>query len=334
MKHDAEKELLGQYLNGITDDRLSAVIQGWLFGALRDPDMDAEMERRFDGMVVSEEPTEETRERLRKLEDLLTPARPKAISLKRKRMLLRVAAVLIPAFIAAGAFVFLSKPKPQPLAENPIIEGTHVVTEPGHQKKVELADNSQVTVNENSRIVYADDFQVRREVYVDGEAHFVVEKDPGRPFFVRTKYVTIEVTGTEFNVRALEDEERMTVALASGSVRIVADERETSLKPGQEFGFDYATRQSTVAQNSGDGWWAQPIVFRDMTLHEIFERIEGYYGVVLEGKEQFSDPTRYNIGFDRGESVESVLGTISRFSQGFTFSVSGQTIALTKSGGR
>ncbi len=337
MKKAANIELLGQYLDGSTDERMSAIIQGWLCSALDDPQLDAELEGRFGGMVVSGEPTGETHKRYRELERILASGGHVAVpaknqitgKAKRRRVMLRVAAVLLPAFIAAGALLWSSKPKVEPLAENTIIEGTHVVTEPGHRKKVELEDNSAVTVNENTRIVYSDDFKVNREVYVEGEAHFVVEKDPNRPFFVRTKYVTIEVTGTEFNVRAVDGEQSMTVALTQGSVRIIADNHETAMEKGHRYEFDYQSRQADVEPYEDDGWWTEPIEFRDLTLGEIFDRIEDYYGVTLKGKEKLaSDPLRYNIGFDSGEKLETVLGTVSRYCGLFTYSASGETVSI------
>ncbi len=345
MKDASNKKMLRQYLDGCTDDSMSAIVQGWLFCALDDPEIDGELEGQFDRMVVWKEPTGATYERYRKLEHRLThaaspavsPASRPAVRTKRRRILLRVAAVLLPALVMAGALLYPGRetePIVLPLAENTVIEGTQVTAGAGRKKKVELEDSSQVTVNGNSRIVYSDDFSVRREVYVDGEAHFVVEKDPNRPFFVRTKYVTIEVTGTEFNVRAVSGEERMTVSLTQGSVKIMADGKETLLDPGNEYEFDYMSRTSDVEPYSAAGWWSQPMVFHDMTLREIFDMVEDYHGVKLEGKENFTDTLRYNMRFDAGDSVEYILGTVSMFSRGFTFSGSDKTFVVTKTGAR
>ena len=328
MKDAAKKQLLEQYLDGSTDDQMSAVIQGWLFNALADRQIDDELLRQFDAMVVSGEPTSETYKRYQQLEHRLALADRRKLAVRRKHILIRAAAVLIPVLAAVGVLFHLSQPKEKPLAENTMIEGTQVVTEPGRRTKIGLADNSQVTVNENTLMIYSDDFKVRREVYVSGEAHFVVEKDPNVPFFVRTKYVTVEVTGTEFNVRAVDGEERMTVSLEQGSVKIVADDRETTMAKGHRFEFDYASRQSEIVPYADGGWWTQPIVFRDLTLSEIFGRIEEYCGVMLRGKENFTDPIRYNIGFDCGESVENMLGTLSRYSGLFTFSGAGKTFDI------
>ena len=338
MRKESKKELLESYLEGRTDDKLTDVIQGWLCGELDEPGFDAGLEEQFGRMVVSGEPTRKTHLNYKKLHRRLGLGGRARVPLT-KRLAFRVAAVLVPVLLIAGALFYIGRDTNEgdgsvQLAENPVIEGVTVTTQPGTHKNIELQDNSKVTVNGNTKIVYADDFKVRREVYLDGEAYFRIEKDPNIPFFVRTKYVTIEVTGTEFNVRAVGDEQRTTVSLTRGSVNIKAHDGEYTLEPGLEFGFDHENGESTIVPSSGAGWWMQPILFRDLTLVEIFGLMEDYYGVTISGKEGFADTLRYNVGFDRDDTVADVLGILSRYTRKFTFSVRGNSVVLTKTGPR
>ncbi len=73
----------------------------------------------------------------------------------------------------------------------------------GERKQEKLSDGSIVTLNANSRISYKKDFETSgiREVWMDGEVYFEVNKSPDRkPFIVHTDELDIEVTGTRFNV--------------------------------------------------------------------------------------------------------------------------------------
>jgi hypothetical protein len=93
---------------------------------------------------------------------------------------------------------------------------------------VELPDGSEVFLNHSSSVTYDKEFNPRT-IQLQGEAFFFV--DPGQtPFIVKTATGEVKVTGTEFNVKA--DENDMEVEVEGGHVEFNAGEHRKALKKG------------------------------------------------------------------------------------------------------
>lgn len=92
----------------------------------------------------------------------------------------------------------------------------------GSKTTIELPDSSVVILNSGSTLSYPDKFETTsRTVMLVGEAFFEVKKNSKRPFYVKTKDVTIRVLGTKFNVKSYPDENTSETTLVSGSVEIL-----------------------------------------------------------------------------------------------------------------
>ena len=92
----------------------------------------------------------------------------------------------------------------------------------GSKTTIELPDSSVVVLNSGSTLSYPDKFETAsRTVLLTGEAFFEVKKNSKRPFYVKTKDVTIKVLGTKFNVKSYPDENTSETTLVSGSVEIL-----------------------------------------------------------------------------------------------------------------
>lgn len=110
----------------------------------------------------------------------------------------------------------------------------------GSRVKMRLPDGSQVWLNAGSNLKYSSLFgQLNRTVTLNGEAYFVVKPDSGKQFVVTTKYIDIKVYGTEFNVKAYDEEDIVQTTLVRGSVALEGSViskqgiRSIKLKPNQ-----------------------------------------------------------------------------------------------------
>lgn len=92
------------------------------------------------------------------------------------------------------------------------------VTRVGEQKEVLLPDGSLVSMNTATEIMVNYQGSDRKVHFVRGEAYFVVEDNPERPFSVELGARTVSVLGTEFNVRKLSDS--FAVGVTKGSVAL------------------------------------------------------------------------------------------------------------------
>lgn len=131
---------------------------------------------------------------------------------------LRYAAIFIFAFTLTW---FL---KPAPRIETSYIKPHYfnIKVAYGSKTTIELPDSSVVVLNSGSTLSYPDKFETEsRTVILNGEAFFEVKKNSHRPFYVKTKDVTIRVLGTTFNVKSYPDENTSETTLVSGSVEIL-----------------------------------------------------------------------------------------------------------------
>ena len=86
---------------------------------------------------------------------------------------------------------------------------------------ITLPDQTKVTLNRYSSLTYPDRFKEdRREVQLQGEAYFEVEKDARHPFVVKADPVEVEVLGTHFNVEAYPGDAEVKTTLSLSMRRL------------------------------------------------------------------------------------------------------------------
>ena len=99
-------------------------------------------------------------------------------------------------------------------------------TQRGQKSTITLADGSTVMLNAQSRLTYPGQFAGTREVVLEGEAFFLVNHNPDKPFVVRSGHLQTTVLGTSFNIEAFP-EKNIKVTVATGKVRV----RHTNHRP-------------------------------------------------------------------------------------------------------
>lgn len=95
---------------------------------------------------------------------------------------------------------------------------THYSTQIGQQKTIELADQSTVQLNTNSRLQVDYSNDLRRLTLTQGEAHFDVAHDPDRPFEVYVGNRLVRAIGTAFTVHVRKID--VEVIVTEGTVEI------------------------------------------------------------------------------------------------------------------
>jgi transmembrane sensor len=89
----------------------------------------------------------------------------------------------------------------------------------GQERQVSLADGSLITLNTNTLLEVRLTAR-RRDVYLErGEAHFEVDHDAARPFFVHAANTVIRDVGTQFEVRLRADHD-VEVLVNEGRVEV------------------------------------------------------------------------------------------------------------------
>lgn len=169
-------------------------------------------------------------------------------------------------------------------------------------KNITLPDGSKVVLNANSTLKIPSNWNTEadRQVWLEGEAFFQVEKKPAtrQKFVVHAKDLDVSVLGTRFNVNTRHDQS--TVALEEGKVLLTGKgslqqimQRSSGnavleMTPGQVVA---ASQNGVVVHEEKEvvvhsGWVRNELHFNNTRLDEIATMIEDVYGYHL----QINDP--------------------------------------------
>ena len=183
-----------------------------------------------------------------------------------------------------------------------------IETPSGKNLRVILPDSSQVLLNAHSRLSYTQ--KEERLATLEGEAYFEVESDKKHPFIVKTKQLTVEATGTAFNVNAYAPDHVAAVTLVKGKVAVTLDQKKTiSLSPGEKIDYNLATSLYNVNKTNTYKWcsWKDGIlIFRDDPLEYVFKRLGQTYNVEFILKDAELGKYSYKATFE-GESLNEIL---------------------------
>lgn len=129
----------------------------------------------------------------------------------------KIAAIFLIAFMASFySYQFI-------LEDNQQSETAMIVNEVplGSKSLVTLPDGTNVWINAGSKLIYSAGFnQSNRRLTLFGEAFFDVVTDKSKPFFVETHGLEVKATGTQFNVRAYQDEDFIETTLVEGKISV------------------------------------------------------------------------------------------------------------------
>jgi transmembrane sensor len=213
----------------------------------------------------------------------------------------------------------------------------------GSKSEVLLPDSTKVILNSGSTLTYNKDFNVSdRDVKLTGEAYFTVAQGIAIPFNVKAGNIIIKALGTEFNVKAYEDEGIIETTLIKGKVGITQSgqykEEESSLDliPNQKAiyfketgtlkfeetrkidstmtGIAKIEEKKIVVVPKADvdqilAWVQGKLVIRGETLENLCVQLQRKYNVSFEFKNEEIKRIRFS-GILLDETLEQVLNVI------------------------
>jgi len=191
----------------------------------------------------------------------------------------------------------------------------------GHKYEVALSDSSHVWLNSGSWFKFPVFFtEKQRTVELIGEAYFDVFQDKKRPFMVKTNLIGIKVIGTEFNVTAFEDDDKIETTLVEGKVEIrrhkgpLKSER-IILKPNQKADLDIKNDKiliQTVDTELYTSWKDGYFKFADEPFEIIAKIIERNYGIQVQIVDDELKKLKISGSLRRQDSPEKILSLIAK----------------------
>lgn len=207
---------------------------------------------------------------------------------KLKRICFRVAAVLIPVVLIVGLYMQLNS-KVDLFGTS---EYEEVVVDKGERIQIMFQDGTKVYINSDSKLRYPKKFALNtREVFLEGEAYFVVAQNKNRPFIVNLSGPAIHVLGTSFNVQDYPENKDIVVCLDEGNINLtLPTEKKYPVKPGERLVYNKDNQQCTISKMNDmrrlSMWKQNVIVFKDTPLSEVIKILNRWYNVEFKVEDE------------------------------------------------
>ncbi len=184
----------------------------------------------------------------------------------------------------------------------------------GMECHVTLSDGTKIHLNAESRLTYPVCFSSEnRTVQIEGEAYFDVAPDKEHPFIVKTPNISIQVTGTSFNVRAYADEPTESTTLISGSVKIASNKGEFELTPNQHFVYEKTSKEGTINNVNTElytSWESGSFIFMNVPMENVMSYLSKWYGFNYSFGDETSKQVKIGAYLNRYENMNPILNMI------------------------
>ncbi|RZS99989.1 FecR family protein [Aquimarina brevivitae] len=177
-------------------------------------------------------------------------------------IILKIAAVVV---IAIGVYFAL-----------PTSNDYEVKTLATETKDITLPDQSEVKLNALTSIRYdKENWSSQRKVYLDGEAHFKVER--GNKFDIETDMGTVSVIGTRFNVKSRAN--YLEVVCYQGVVSVSAGDEILYLRQNEAIEYRGQDLEKKIVTYDMPSWFDNRSLFYSRPIRDVIEELEWQYGV-------------------------------------------------------
>jgi ferric-dicitrate binding protein FerR (iron transport regulator) len=168
----------------------------------------------------------------------------------------------------------------------------------GSKQKLKLPDGSAVLLAPSATLKFKPGFdKEKREMFLEGEALFEVEKDKTRPFIVYTGSLSTTALGTSFKI--ITNAATVRVQLLTGKVVVKAIKKalpgwkkDVYLLPGQQLNYDAASslvnisgpdmeKKKEMAASVREIILAEQMVFDNTPLQEVLNKLAKHHTVVI-----------------------------------------------------
>ena len=208
----------------------------------------------------------------------------------------------------------------------------------GGQFFVKLSDGTGVWLNSETKLKYPVKFTdgITRQVeLIYGEAYFKVSPSTahkGAAFQVLTKSQEIDVLGTEFNIKAYNNDPVMATTLVEGKIKIKKGEFSETLMPNQQARISHESDKIDIEEidvSQEISWIKGLFAFNEKPLEEIMMVLSRWYDTEVI----FENAKQKNFVFtgilERTNAVEDILKLIEATSEGqLKFEINDKTINI------
>ncbi|WP_346864065.1 FecR domain-containing protein [uncultured Draconibacterium sp.] len=240
-------------------------------------------------------------------------------------VLSKAAAVLFIPLFAATLYLYVN--------QNTSSDLFTLTTQKGEQTSVILPDGSKVWLNVDTKLSYPADYgEKSRNLELEGEAYFEVEKNKELPFIVSAGKVVTTALGTRFIVSAYHESSEIRSSLVEGSVNVEYGQESKLLKPGQQLLYHRNSSKAlikTFEEKLELAWMNDELIFRLMPFNDVVKELEKWFDIKIEyNADQFKTET-LTVRFEEYESLETILKVIAK-ANGFKYVIEDNVVKIKK----
>lgn len=219
------------------------------------------------------------------------------------RFLLRIAAAIV-AIMAFSATLYI-------ITGIPSHHMIQACAEPSHMG-ITLSEGTQIALNQRAVLSYPERLNRRnRTVYLKGEAFFDVSKVKNSRFSVEVGAMTVQVTGTAFNIR--EDHSgNIEVSVVEGEVLFYENgKRDNNIRiaAGQKSTYQVDMGQfdnEPFASENFLFWKTETLAYKDTPLWLVFDELEKNYNRTIVVKDSQILQNRWN-SLHSGQQLDEIM---------------------------
>ena len=335
MNKETAYQIIRYFADGLIPSRYRQKVVWWLVGEADVEAKDQALKRIWDetGDVMSAEAMSQSVLRNQALR--CRRAHRERARQMRLKVLKYAAVIFLPVALCVGAWFVAA----DQMASQAMLTECHV--ENGQTKVLRLSDGTQVRLNAGSSLFYPQCFSrlfSRRDVYLDGEAHFDVAENGSQPFIVHVGNLKVKVLGTHFNVKAYPAEELVTTTLEQGRVKVYGDKIAMTLLPDEQAVYNRISGKMTkrsVDSGNYNQWMKGKLLFDQTPLKVIIADLQRRYDVSIKATPAVDLSRRFTMAFRADEGVGDVMRVLEKISGNLNYIHQHHTIILdVKKGGR
>ncbi|MFS4455676.1 FecR family protein [Maribacter sp. 2304DJ31-5] len=189
----------------------------------------------------------------------------------------------------------------------------------GGQFSINLSDGTKVWLNSETQLKYPKTFiegQTRQVELLYGEIYLSVSPSSahnGDKFKVKTKFQEVEVLGTEFNIKAYQDEHHVYTTLVEGKVSVSNAHDKMLLNPseqsivGTDKGFQ---KRNDINVHDIISWRKGVFSFNGKPLKEIMKVLSRWYDMDVIFENEDIKNTKFIGVLGKEQEIEDILNSI------------------------
>lgn len=201
----------------------------------------------------------------------------------------------------------------------------------GGEYTVKLEDGTVIFMNSESELRIPVRFAGNeRRISFRGEGYFEVARDQRRPFIVETQRACVAVKGTQFNLRAYQNEPETVTTLVEGAVDVISDsDNHVKMIPGTQSRVDERgdVIVRTVDVYPFTAWRSGRIYFENERAEHIMKELERWYNCQITFMDEELKDQRFTMDLMRYDQITTLFDLMNKV-KNVKYTVEGRQIKL------